>query len=125
MIKSDTSGLLEELQDCERSVWDALVRGDALADQNALHESFLGVYPDGFATKADHMGQLDDGPTITDYSLSDVQVIALGADHAVLTYHASFLRIGRAARENMYVSSIWKRDQQRWVNIFSQDTPAA
>ena len=43
--------LLEELRLCEIEVWEALVRGDRQADDAALDDDFLGVYPDGFSEK--------------------------------------------------------------------------
>lgn len=109
---------------CETRVWDALVAGDPATDAAALHEDFLGVYTDGFATKADHVSQLAKGATVQFYRLVDCCVMGLGADHAVLSYHATFLRVGRAEPEAMYASSIWQRAGQGWVNVFSQDTPA-
>ena len=59
--KSDTN-LLTEITALERQVWDALVTGDINADAALLCDSFLGVYSDGFAQKADHTGQLISGP---------------------------------------------------------------
>lgn len=118
------SALLDDLLACETRVWEALVTGDAAADAAALSADFLGVYPDGFAGKGDHAGQLADGPTVARFHLTDVQVKPLGADHALLAYCARYLRVGRAEEEEMYVSSIWRRSGEGWVNIFSQDTPA-
>ncbi|MEO0911801.1 MAG: nuclear transport factor 2 family protein [Pseudomonadota bacterium] len=117
--------LLQELLAAERRVWDALVAGDAEADDRALDARFLGVYPDGFSDKADHMAQLDDGPTIAAYSLSEAQAIGLGNRHASLSYRADFTRCGREEGETMYVTSIWRRGARGWVNLLSQDTPAA
>ncbi len=119
-----TTKLLQELRLHETRVWDALVGGDSKADEAALDDSFLGVYPDGFAGKADHVRQLIDGPTVQTYALSDLRVMRLGNDHAVLSYRADFQRLRRAEPEAMYVSSIWRRTQDGWINIFSQDTPA-
>jgi len=124
MTQPVTSDLLETLQACERSVWSALVSGDQNADQHALHAGFLGVYSDGFASKADHVAQLEHGPTIAEYSLSDFQMRALGTGHALLSYKAEFLRTSAQVSETMYVSSIWQRAGEGWVNIFSQDTPS-
>ena len=118
------TALLDELLACETAVWEALVTGDAAADAAALSADFLGVYPDGFAGKADHCGQLADGPTVARYRLTEAQVKPLGADHALLAYRARYVRVGRAEEEEMYVSSIWQRDGTGWVNVFSQDTPA-
>ena len=116
--------LLQELEVCETAVWDALVRGDMKTDEAALDDGFLGVYSDGFAEKMDHVQQLADGPTITSYQLSDLRVLSLGNDHAVLSYRAEFLRSQKTESEAMYVSSIWRRSETGWINVFSQDTPA-
>lgn len=106
---SSESALLQTLKACEQSVWDALVRGDKAADKAALHESFLGVYSDGFASKDDHIGQLDHGPTVDGYALSNFELKQLGQDHALLAYRSDFLRTGKTDHEAMYVSSIWQR----------------
>lgn len=116
--------LLEELLSCETRVWDALVIGDRQADAAALDDSFLGVYPDGFAAKADHVQQLAQGPTVKSYKLSRQRAVALGEDYAVLCYRAEFVRQDSADAEAMYVSSIWRRSEEGWINVFSQDTPA-
>ncbi|MEJ6398080.1 nuclear transport factor 2 family protein [Yoonia sp. 208BN28-4] len=110
---------------CEVQVWDALVAGDSTADARALSDTFLGVYPDGFADKAAHVGQLDDGATVASYRLNDVRVRPLGTHHALISYHAAFCRQQGGAQERMYVSSIWEKTGEEWTNIFSQDTPEA
>ena len=115
--------LRAELRECEEHIWEALVSGDQRADDEALAESFLGVYSDGFSGKSDHVRQLTDGPTIKSYKLSDLRVRKLGNDHAVLSYRAAFCRRTRTDPEEMYVSSIWQRAGEGWINIFSQDTP--
>ncbi len=49
--------------------------------------------------------------------LSDAEVL--------LSYRAEFRRPGpRSQRETMFVSSLWSHRDGRWVNVFSQDTPA-
>ena len=116
-------GLLSELLAAERIVWDALVSGDAEAEDRVLADDFLGVYPDGFAGKADHVGQLANGPTVASYRLSDARVMPLGSSHAMLCYLAAYTRPG-CKEEAMYVSSVWQRRTEGWINIFSQDTPA-
>ncbi|MEO1789661.1 MAG: nuclear transport factor 2 family protein [Pseudomonadota bacterium] len=115
--------LTPELLAQERAVWDALVRGDAQTDAAALSDDFTGVYPDGIFGKPAHVAQLAAGPTVADYTLSEVQSRPLGPNHALLIYHATYRRPGAAATEAMYVSSIWQRSGHGWINIFSQDTP--
>lgn len=124
ITKQQEDRLLAELSACETVVWDALTRGDQLADGAALADTFLGVYPDGFSGKCEHVQQLENGATIRSYQLSMQRVMALGAEHAVLSYRADFLRAGKTRSEAMYVSSIWQRKAGSWINVFSQDTPA-
>ena len=123
--KTLNSTLLDEILRCETAVWRALQAGDKEADAAALDQRFVGVYPDGFAGKEEHVGQLADGPTIRTFELSDCRLQQLGQDHAVISYKANFTRTSRKKPESMYVSSIWKRTKSGWINIFSQDTPAA
>ena len=121
----DKSGLLAELSHYERSIWEALAQGDAKADAALLDETFLGAYPEGFANRADHVSQLEAGPSVASYELAEIKVVELGNNNAMLCYRATFLRTDSSQTESMYVSSIWHCDGTVWRNIFSQDTPAA
>lgn len=119
--------LLQELLEHEHRVWAALVAGDAAADAALLAADFVGLYPDGYAGRDDHAGQLANGPTVQDYTLSDARVIELAPDLAILAYLAEYSRPGGAKVERMWVSSTWRRvglePQMGWINLFSQDTP--
>ncbi len=119
---------MDELRDrivgLERAVWDALVRGDADADERLLSDDFLGVYPIGFADRSEHAGQLRGGPTVSSYEIDDVVVREVATGHALLTYAATYRRPGSDHDERMYVSSLWSQVGGEWRNVFSQDTPA-
>ena len=117
----DIDATIEEL---ERQVWQALVDGDRAADISLLAPDFLGVYPSGFAGRDDHAGQLDAGPSVAAFDLSQITIRHLSEDAALITYRADFTRPGRAG-EAMLVSSLWERRAGDWVNTFSQDTPLA
>ena len=108
----------------ETRVWQALISGDAAADGAMLTREFLGVYPSGFASRSDHTGQLDGGPVMQHYKLSDTRLLAIGPDHALLCYRADFTRAGSDKPEAMFISSLWERHHTGWLNSFSQDTPA-
>lgn len=122
---------LETILNLEHQVWTALIEGDSTTDKSLLADEFLGVYPSGFAAKADHSGQLDDGPTISSYEIVDAQIMELasseGEQVVLLSYLANYVRrkgetVGEP--EAMYVTSIWRRSADGiWQNIFSQDTP--
>jgi hypothetical protein len=110
----------------ERKVWEALVAGDAKADEALLSEDFTGVYKSGFADRAGHAAQLANGPVISSYKITDPRLISLGDDIALLVYLAQYTRPSAPdQREAMYVSSIWRRTGDGWANIFSQDTDVA
>ena len=119
--------VVDELLSVEQEVWAALAAGDAEADARLLAEDFLGVYGSGFAGKADHCAQLADGPTVAGYELSEARVLELAADVVLLAYRARWVGAGsRSTGEEttMYVTSVWRRTEEGWRNVFSQDTPA-
>ncbi len=114
---------LQDLLEVETTVWQALCDGDAAADLAMLTADFLGVYPSGFAGRADHAGQLDQGPSVAEYALQDARILTIGPDAALLSYRAGFRRPGAQDWSEMYVSSLWERGADGWRNRFSQDTP--
>ncbi len=119
---------LAEIVRLESAVWQALVDGDMSADADLLSKDFLGVYPTGYATRADHLGQLAHGPTVAMFELSDVRTIEIGDESVLVVYRADYRRVPEShlttpETETMYVSSLWRRRAGRWVNVFSQDTP--
>jgi len=119
---------LPEVLDLERQVWEALVRGDSSADSKLLHESFLGVYPSGFAGRDEHVEQLSAGPSVDAFEIHDARLVVLKPDTVLLAYLAVFRRPGTPVAEpsqRMYVSSVWQHFPKGWLNVFSQDTGAA
>ena len=122
---------LETILNLEHQVWRALIDGDTAADERLLANEFLGVYPSGFAVKADHSEQLDGGPTIARYEIVDARIKILASSEeqqmVLLAYLAHYARKKNGAvgePESMYVTSIWRQSADGvWQNIFSQDTP--
>lgn len=117
---------LDELVALETQVWTALQTGNADADTALLAEDFVGVYPTGISDRAGHVDQLVQGPTVAEFELFDAQLIGVSPHDALLVYRAEYRRTGSGPdREAMFVSSLWSERDGRWVNIFSQDTPAS
>lgn len=119
---------LPTILNLERGVWEALVRGDPSADAQFLHERFLGVYATGFSDRSQHIAQLIAGPIVSAFDLQDVRLLVLKPDVVLLAYQAVFSRTASPVcfpPQRMYVSSLWQRSQEGWLNIFSQDTSAA
>lgn len=117
---------IDHLLQLETDVWNALVAGDAVADADLLSDDFVGVYPTGFADRADHARQLWHGPTVHSFELTEPRALVVSDEAVMLSYLARYQRMtskGPAAREEMYVSSLWCHRDKAWINIFSQDTP--
>jgi len=125
MDKIDTGDMpdLDGFLALETHVWEALVAGDAAADKAMLTPDFLGVYPSGFAGRADHGDQLSAGPVMQEYSLDQARLMVIGRDHVMLSYRAAYRRAASADTEVMFISSLWQRVDGFWLNRFSQDTP--
>jgi hypothetical protein len=115
---------IEQFLGLETEVWEALAKGDGEADGRLLSDDFLGVYTVGFSDRAGHVAQLADGPTVSEYSLRKARLMELSHDMVLLAYRAEFRRPGEREPESVLISSIWQEREGRWVNIFSQDTPA-
>ncbi|MGM7697511.1 DUF4440 domain-containing protein [Microbacterium sp. A84] len=111
--------------DLESEVWAAQVSGDADADRELLSGDFVGLYPTGFAARADHVEQLSDGPVIASYAITQARLIIVSATAVMLSYRADYQRPGSDRLEAMFVSSLWVQGDGRWRNTFSQDTPAS
>lgn len=114
-------GTRDEILALERAVWEALVAGDTAADAALLEEGFLGVYSTGFSDRAGHAAQLAAGPSVERYEIGEARLLPLSSEVVLLAYRAAFRRPG-GPREEMYVSSVWRRHPGGWLNIFSQDT---
>ncbi|MEW2911651.1 nuclear transport factor 2 family protein [Leisingera sp. JC11] len=109
----------------ETKVWEALTAGDPEADGRMLTEDFLGVYPSGFSDKAGHCEQLQDGPVMADYRLSDAQLRVISDGAVLLSYRAAYCPAGSREWKEMLISSLWEKRADGWLNSFSQDTPTA
>jgi len=95
------------------------------ADANLLSDDFLGVYETGISSKKDHLDQLRNGPVISSYEIGSAQLMQLGPEIVSLTYSATaiFLKNETQDAQNLFfITSIWTRRLNKWVNIFSQDT---
>ena len=112
----------------ETQVWEALVNGDADADRALLTSDFLGVYTTGFANRSEHVAQLANGRTMATYAIRESRLVRVSPTSVLLCYRADYepIQDGRAAGEQtMFISSLWIERDGRWLNSFSQDTPAA
>jgi hypothetical protein len=81
--------------------------------------------PMGLQAKPSILANAPKAPrSLPTYQLSDLRLLRLAPECALLSYRAEFQRVNNPASEAMYVSSIWQKGDLDWLNIFSQDTPA-
>lgn len=109
----------------EKQVWEAMRTGDPEADKRALTENFLGVYETGFSSRDEHCRAMSEGPIAERYTISEERILRLSADIVILSYLASWvpIREGKPQKEEqMYISSVWQKINDTWLNVFSQDT---
>ena len=106
----------------ERQVWEALKAADVEADASLLADDFLGVYDSGYGTKADHLTQIRNGPTVAHYEIDAAHLVHVSPSLAVLSYRAIWRHVQEQGKRVYYITSIWERRDNRWLNIFSQDT---
>ncbi|MDC8770521.1 nuclear transport factor 2 family protein [Roseateles albus] len=110
----------------ETRVWQALTLGDKQAYLALLAPEFLGVYPSGFASLAKNLSTFEQAPGFApSYALSEARIMDLAPGLVMLSYRAVFQRVADAQAKVMYVSSLWRRQEdEKWVNVFSQDSLA-
>jgi hypothetical protein len=109
----------------EKQVWETLRNGAIEAASALLSDDFIGVDESGLSTKEDHLAQLQSGPIISDYKIKHAQLLQFGPKIVSLTYSAtaSFLKREVQGTQHLYfITSLWTYRDNKWINIFSQDT---
>jgi hypothetical protein len=125
-MTTDSDSTLSLILRLENAVWQAFLNGDPAADGSLLDENFLGVSATGFLGRAGHMEQLEAGPVVRHYELAEPRLVVLQPDLVLLAYRAECTwSAPRGTQARMYISSLWRRSPAGWLNVFSQDTPAA
>jgi ketosteroid isomerase-like protein len=119
------------LIELEKKFWQAIVDQDADAATELLTEPALMVSAHG-AMKFDHAGyrkMADKGSQVlTDFELSDVNVVFPNDSTAVLTYHVkqkvSQRGNGESTAQEMNDTSTWIKEGSDWRCVMHTETPA-
>jgi hypothetical protein len=121
----------ETLIDLETKFWQAIVDQDLDTATDLLAEPALMVSSHG-ALKFDHAGyrqMAEKGPMIlSEYQLSDMEVVFPNETTAVLTYHAKQKVVPRGKTEGQFQevndTSTWIKVDGRWQCVIHTETPA-
>ncbi|RLE20496.1 MAG: nuclear transport factor 2 family protein [Actinobacteria bacterium] len=115
---------LDQFEQLETAMWNSLVDGDGDAAGRLLSSDYLGVYTTGFSGRDDYIAALANGPIAASFEISQSQMFVLSDTEVLYSYRADFKSQKDGPAEAMYISSLWCLRDDRWVNVFSQDTPS-
>lgn len=124
----------QTLIDLEKKFWQSMVDQDADTAIDMLSEPALMVSSHG-AMKFDHAGYRNmaekGSMVVTDFELSDMEVLMPSDSTAILTYRVRQTVAPReagadqhATTQDMLDSSTWIRDGQGWRCVMHTETPA-
>jgi RNA polymerase sigma factor (sigma-70 family) len=119
------AGRLETLFALEKGVWEMTRKKDGAGLRKVCTKDFLTIHSDGSRLTLDEVCDALPFIDIKSYSLSDVRLISLGPDAAVLVYKAASETVfwGMPWRELTEISSTWVRREGAWRSVFTQETP--
>jgi hypothetical protein len=110
----------------EQASWDLAIHHDTAA-YTALHApEFIAVGPTGVTDRRTaESSALDTNVHFAHYALTDFHVARIAARTALVTYRvrASGLDHGKPFTLDSYVSSLWSKHGDTWLNLFYQSTP--
>jgi hypothetical protein len=114
-----------ELVNLETEMWRANREGDGAFYDRVVREDALLVSKSGVVGKADIVPNItkNENPYLrTD--LSDVKVLRIGADSALVTYKAAVTALitGSEVPFEVLATSVYARAGDEWRNVFHQQT---
>jgi hypothetical protein len=98
-----------------RTQWEAWKNQDAASNNAIIADDFNSFWPDG----SRHIGkptaqQMSEQP-ITGYKLSQLRVVPVGADAALVTYFADIKTPGNDVDFHMAVGEAWVKRNGQWL----------
>jgi hypothetical protein len=126
--EADRKVLQETLVNLERQSWEAWKRRDGKFYQDFLSDDHLEVGGGGVGDKSEIVAFVG-SPTcvIKKYSVDNFKLTVFDAHTALLTYHAAQDTTcgGKAVPSPVWVSSLYVRRANRWLNASYQQTKAS
>lgn len=109
----------------EREELDTLKSGDRQAFANLIADEAIFLDPSGSASKAEvveHTAEF----RLTDYTMDAIKFVPVSPTSGMLIYRIveGGSSHGRDFSATVYVSALWTKRGNRWVCLFSQETPS-
>ena len=116
--------LVDTLLTLEKQSWEATKKKDIKSLRQLCAQDYVAISSDGARLTLEDFVALFPLFDVKSYKLSDVQVLPISPDVAILLYKAktetTFL--GVTTKEDMQHSSTWARRDGEWRNVFYQQT---
>jgi hypothetical protein len=112
-----------ELLDLEEAGWQALSsdRGASFYRDNMADDGLM-VFPGTLMNKAEALAAITSAKPWAAHQLSDITVVELGADAALIAYRATARREG-AEEYRAMMTSVYVRRAGRWLLALHQQSP--
>lgn len=128
MSASKGKGSLEEMITMmERRAWEAVKARDAKTFGDLFAMDGTMADDGGISTRDAFLNKTLPDLVITDYTLSNIKVMMIDKDSALITYTAAAKGTfkGQAFPDTpTYTSSIWTKRNGKWVAVYHQETMA-
>jgi hypothetical protein len=95
--------------------WDGWKNQDAPSNNAIIAEDFISFWPDGSRHTGKPTAQQMSEQPITGYKLSQLRVVPVGADEALVTYIADVKTPGDIAQFQMAVGEVWVKRNSQWL----------
>ena len=114
----------EQIVAKERQELDVLKTGDKEGFANLLADDALFLDPRGTGSKAEVVSHVSDF-RLEEYSMEDIRFVPLSTNSGLIAYKLTQKgnAHGKEFSAKAYASAIWAKRGDRWLCIFSQETP--
>jgi hypothetical protein len=116
--------LVDSLFALEKRGWEATKKKDVETLGKIHPQDFVAILSEGSRFTREDFLEAFPLFELKSYSLSDVRLVSLGADAAILIYKAESQTVvlGETYTEETQFSSTWVRRNGEWRNVFYQET---
>jgi hypothetical protein len=124
-FKANESSMEQEIVSKEQEGLEALKKGDVPRFAGLTANEAVFVDSSGPADK-DRVVRNVNGFTLEDYSMSDIRFVQISPNAGLIAYKIAEKgnSHGKEFTAQAYVSSLWTRRDNKWLCLFSQETPA-
>jgi hypothetical protein len=126
-LLAQKSDLETKLVDTERQLWNAWKNHDTATFQKTLDANAVTVGDKGVEDRDAAIKEIgDQNCQVQSFTLADTKVTEIDKNTALLTYKANQDATcnGKKIPSAVYASTLFKKNGDKWVPVFHQETPA-